>query len=50
LNKLLWKQGLKRLLLHAARLSLQHPLEKQKLSFESEPPEEMQAFVRKTFK
>jgi 23S rRNA pseudouridine955/2504/2580 synthase len=50
LNKLLWKQGLKRLLLHAARLSFQHPLEKQQLKFESKLPAQMDEFVRKTFK
>jgi 23S rRNA pseudouridine955/2504/2580 synthase len=50
LNKVLWKEGLKRLLLHAARLSFQHPLEKQKLKFESKLPAEMDLFVKKSFK
>jgi 23S rRNA pseudouridine955/2504/2580 synthase len=50
LNRSLAKEGVKRLLLHASRLSLRHPLEKEKLSFESKLPEEMGAFVKKTFR
>src|SRR6185369_7172379 len=50
LNRAIAKAGVKRLFLHAARLALQHPLEKQALKFESRLPEDMGAFVRKTFK
>ncbi len=45
LNKALAKQGVKRLFLHAAKLSLQHPVEKTKLKFEARMPEDMKAFV-----
>jgi 23S rRNA pseudouridine955/2504/2580 synthase len=48
-NRALAKEGVKRLFLHACRLSLQHPVEKEKLRFESKPPDEMSQFVRKTF-
>jgi 23S rRNA pseudouridine955/2504/2580 synthase len=50
LNRTLAKEGVKRLFLHAARLSLQHPLLKEKLSFDSKLPAEMDAFVKKTFR
>jgi 23S rRNA pseudouridine955/2504/2580 synthase len=50
LNRALAKEGVKRLFLHASRLSLLHPLQKEKLRFESKVPAEMDAFVRKTFK
>ncbi len=49
LNRALAKEGVKRLFLHASRLSLQHPLDKEKLSFESKLPAEMAAFAKKTF-
>ena len=49
LNRALAKEGVKRLFLHASRLSLLHPLEKEKLSFESKLPVEMAAFAKKTF-
>jgi 23S rRNA pseudouridine955/2504/2580 synthase len=49
LNRALAKEGVKRLFLHASRLSLLHPLEKEKLSFESKLPAEMAAFAKKTF-
>lgn len=49
LNRVLAKEGVKRLFLHASKLSLQHPLDKEKLRFESKLPPEMDAFVRKTF-
>ena len=41
---------MKRLFLHAARLSLRHPLGEQKLNFEAKLPEEMSAFVKKAFR
>jgi 23S rRNA pseudouridine955/2504/2580 synthase len=50
LNRALAKEGVQRLFLHASRLSLQHPLEKQKLSFEANLPAEMAEFVKKTFR
>jgi len=50
LNRALAKEGVKRLFLHASRLSFQHPLQKEKLSFESKLPEEMDAFAKKTFR
>ena len=50
LNRALAKQGVKRLFLHASRLSLLHPLQKEKLSFESKLPAEMDAFAKKTFR
>jgi 23S rRNA pseudouridine955/2504/2580 synthase len=50
LNRVLAKEGVKRLFLHASRLSLQHPLQKEKLSFESKLPAEMAEFVKKTFR
>lgn len=50
LNRALAKEGVKRLFLHAARLSLLHPLEKEKLSFESKLPQEMHAFAKKAFR
>jgi 23S rRNA pseudouridine955/2504/2580 synthase len=50
LNRALAKAGVKRLFLHASKLSLQHPLEEKKLSFESRLPVEMEAFVKKTFR
>jgi 23S rRNA pseudouridine955/2504/2580 synthase len=50
LNRVLAKQGVKRLFLHASRLSLLHPLQEEKLSFESKLPAEMDAFAKKTFR
>src|SRR5258708_16648788 len=49
-NRALAKEGVKRLFLHASRLSLQHPLQSEKLSFESKLPVDMDAFVKKTFR
>ena len=50
LNRALAKEGVKRLFLHAFRLSLRHPLQGEKLSFESKLPPEMAGFVKKTFR
>ena len=50
LNRSLAKEGVKRLFLHASRLSLRHPLGDQRLNFEAKLPEEMSAFVKKTFR
>ena len=45
LNKRLEAQGLRRMFLHAARLSFQHPLSGEGLSFEARLPGELQAFI-----
>lgn len=45
LNRDLQKAGLKRMFLHAARLSLPHPLSGASLAFEAPLPEELQTFV-----
>ncbi len=50
LNRALAKEGVKRLLLHASRLSLRHPLTAAALAFESKLPEDMNGYVRKTFR
>ncbi len=47
LNHALAKEGVKRLFLHAHKLSLRHPLSGEPLSFESRLPEDMGAFVKK---
>jgi 23S rRNA pseudouridine955/2504/2580 synthase len=47
LNRKVAKEGVRRLYLHASRLSFQHPLEKEKLSFQSKLPQEMKSFVEK---
>jgi 23S rRNA pseudouridine955/2504/2580 synthase len=49
LNRDLAKRGVKRLLLHAGRLSLRHPLTGEPLHFESKPPEDMSGSVDKVF-
>jgi 23S rRNA pseudouridine955/2504/2580 synthase len=49
LNRLLAKQGVDRLFLHAARLSLKHPVSGAALAFKSPLPEDMKRFVDKTF-
>jgi 23S rRNA pseudouridine955/2504/2580 synthase len=49
LNRELAKRGVKRLLLHAGRLSLRHPLTGEPLRFESKPPEDMGGSVDKVF-
>jgi 23S rRNA pseudouridine955/2504/2580 synthase len=49
LNKALAKRGVKRLLLHAGRLSLRHPLTGEALRFESKPPEDMTVSLHKAF-
>ena len=45
LNKVLAKEGVKRLFLHACKLSLQHPLSDAALAFKSPIPKEMKAFL-----
>ena len=49
LNRDLAKKGVKRLLLHAGRLSLRHPLTGEPLRFESKPPEDMSGALEKAF-
>ena len=44
-NKALAKQGLKRMFLHAWRLSLPHPTEARRLRFESPLPADLAAFI-----
>jgi 23S rRNA pseudouridine955/2504/2580 synthase len=46
LNKSLGKEGVKRLFLHASKLSLRHPLTGEALSFESKIPDDMSAFIK----
>jgi 23S rRNA pseudouridine955/2504/2580 synthase len=45
LNKTMAKEGVKRLFLHASRLSLRHPLSGAALAFKSEIPTEMKSFM-----
>ena len=45
LNKALAKSGVRRLFLHACRLTLRHPLTGAALAFDSALPEEMKAFM-----
>jgi 23S rRNA pseudouridine955/2504/2580 synthase len=45
LNKQLSGQGLKRMFLHAARLSFVHPLSGEPLIFEAPLPDDLQHFV-----
>ncbi|TAH42120.1 MAG: RluA family pseudouridine synthase [Betaproteobacteria bacterium] len=45
LNKRLETEGLKRMFLHAARLSFDHPLTGQRLSFEAPLPDDLQDFI-----
>src|SRR3954471_1061623 len=49
LNRELAKNGVKRLLLHAGRLSLRHPLTGEPLRFEAKLPEDMSASLKKAF-
>jgi 23S rRNA pseudouridine955/2504/2580 synthase len=44
-NRMLGKQGLKRMFLHARRLSLAHPVTGARLALESRLPPELQSFV-----
>jgi 23S rRNA pseudouridine955/2504/2580 synthase len=46
-NKALAKQGLKRMFLHAWRLSLRHPLEASELALESPLPADLSSFIAK---
>ena len=45
LNKTLAREGVKRLFLHASRLSLRHPVSGAALAFKSEIPSEMKSFM-----
>lgn len=47
LNKVLQKQGLGRMFLHAAKLSLEHPVTGRRLELASALPEDLQAFMRR---
>jgi 23S rRNA pseudouridine955/2504/2580 synthase len=49
LNHTLARQGVKRLFLHARRLSLKHPMEKKQVKLESPIPADMQNFVEAQF-
>lgn len=49
LNRSLAKRGVKRLLLHARRLALRHPLSGERLRFEAPLPEDMRRFVDEHF-
>jgi 23S rRNA pseudouridine955/2504/2580 synthase len=49
LNRRLAKAGMKRLLLHASRLKLRHPLTARALAFESPLPADMERFVGERF-
>lgn len=44
-NKLLVRQGLKRMFLHAWRLSLAHPVEAREIAFEAPLPPDLEGFV-----
>ena len=50
LNHRLEKQGVRRLFLHASRLSFRHPLTAEPVELESPLPAEMRRFVEKTFR
>ncbi len=50
LNRTLTKSGVKRLFLHARRLSLRHPLTGEPLEFEAPLPPDMQRFCANQFK
>ncbi len=47
LNKALAKEGVRRLLLHAARLRLKHPLSGEALAMEAALPEDVSQFLKK---
>jgi 23S rRNA pseudouridine955/2504/2580 synthase len=49
LNRLLAKEGVKRLLLHASSLSLKHPLSGAALALKSPLPGDMKGFIERTF-
>ena len=46
-NKLLARQGLKRMFLHASRLALLHPIDARPLAFHAPLPADLAAFVRR---
>lgn len=45
LNKVLAKQGLKRMFLHSSRIGIRHPLSGEKVVFEAPLPAELRAFI-----
>jgi len=45
LNKRLMKQGLKRMFLHAAKLSFEHPISGERLLIEAPLPTDLTAFL-----
>ncbi len=47
LNKQLQKQGLKRMFLHAYKMTFKHPLTGEKLSLEAPLPEDLERFLRR---
>jgi 23S rRNA pseudouridine955/2504/2580 synthase len=49
LNRALAKQGVKRTLLHARRIGLEHPLTRERLTLEAPLPDDLAAFVRAKF-
>ena len=50
LNRALARQGVKRLLLHAHRLSFSHPLTKERMSLKAPLPGDMLAFCQDNFR
>jgi 23S rRNA pseudouridine955/2504/2580 synthase len=46
-NKVLAKQGLKRMFLHASRLELMHPIDARPLAFEAPLPDDLAEFIRR---
>lgn len=49
LNRALARQGVKRTLLHARRIRLEHPLTRERLTLEAPLPDDLAAFVRAQF-
>ncbi len=50
LNKVLPKQGLKRMFLHSSRIVVRHPLSRERVTFEAPLPEELRSFIEITGK
>lgn len=50
LNKMLAKQGLKRMFLHSSRIGIRHPVSGEKIRFEAPLPPELLAFIESTRK
>ena len=49
LNRVMAKQGVKRLFLHAGKLSLLHPLTRERLRFDADLPRDMSGFADRQF-